>query len=190
MSRLIAELDTALEQRAGQRASPAGRLASTPSAAHAPFLHRSGGVLRWPMIASPTVLASIAPACGGHSSALPRLTTARRCCSAKSGSAWPSVWASSGWILRRSSMRAAAPARRWANCTRAIRARGWSVSTWLIRCCKPRGAAISRRGRIRDRSCGDCSARSPRRRGTLRWSAPMSAGCRSARAASIWSGAT
>jgi hypothetical protein len=38
MSRLIAELDTALEQRTGQRASPAGRLASTTSAAHAPFL--------------------------------------------------------------------------------------------------------------------------------------------------------
>jgi hypothetical protein len=38
MSRLIAEVDTALEQRAGQRALPAGRLPSIAGAAHAPFL--------------------------------------------------------------------------------------------------------------------------------------------------------
>jgi hypothetical protein len=38
MSRLIAELDAALEQRAGQRARPAGRLPSIAGAAHAPFL--------------------------------------------------------------------------------------------------------------------------------------------------------
>ena len=38
MSRLIAELDTALEQRAGQRAVPVGRLASIASATYVPFL--------------------------------------------------------------------------------------------------------------------------------------------------------
>jgi DNA-binding transcriptional regulator YdaS (Cro superfamily) len=38
MARLIAELDTALEQRAGRRALPAGRPASIASAVHAPFL--------------------------------------------------------------------------------------------------------------------------------------------------------
>jgi hypothetical protein len=42
MSRLIAELDTALEQRAGPQASPAGRLPSMASAAHAPFRSSRG----------------------------------------------------------------------------------------------------------------------------------------------------
>jgi hypothetical protein len=37
MSRLIAELDTALERRTGQQALPAGRLASIASAGYAPF---------------------------------------------------------------------------------------------------------------------------------------------------------
>jgi|KBSMisStaDraftv2_1062788.scaffolds.fasta_scaffold187136_3 DNA-binding transcriptional regulator YdaS (Cro superfamily) len=38
MARLIAELDTALEQRAGRRALPADRPTSIASAVHAPFL--------------------------------------------------------------------------------------------------------------------------------------------------------
>jgi hypothetical protein len=38
MARLIAELDTALEQRAERRPLPAGRPASIASAVHAPLL--------------------------------------------------------------------------------------------------------------------------------------------------------
>ena len=197
-----------------RHAGPAGRrragsprrcrqaaLAAIAGAAHVPFLSHpeafvaaSDGVPRWPMTRKlatdprASIRARVRRAFERAAATYDSAAVLQREVGQRMAERLGIVQAA---IPRRSSTPAAAPARRWANCARAIRARGWSGSTCA--------ADAASRAAPRSRGAGGCASaaaaiarrvRGAGARAALRWSAATSAGCRSPRAASTWSGAT